>query len=154
LSNSNTFEKLGLVYAEALKEVVSTVTGIKLQIGSREKSYGFDDITGVMYLNGKKSGMLFVTANVDDVRIMCSRFTGVPIEDVTLDDMDDTMCEFVNMTAGNAKLRLNDTDYMFSLLQPFVIKGKDVKIVTKTITHIEAGTVTDGNVSISFKAMY
>ena len=150
----NKLDKLGQVYLDALTEVVSTVSGISTEAVNRQSDNNFDDVTGVMYLHGKKSGMLFVTANVDDVRIMCSRFTGVPIEDVTLDDMDDTMCEFVNMTAGNAKLRLNDTDYMFSLLQPFVIKGKDVKIVTKTITHIEAGTVTDGNVSISFKAMY
>ena len=150
----STLDKLGLVYAEALTEVVATVTGIHLQVSSRETNYGFDDITGVMYLNGKKSGMLFVTANEDDVRVLCSRFTGVPAAEVTTDDMDDTMCEFVNMTAGNAKLRLNDTDYMFSLLQPFVIKGKDVSIVTKSITHIESGTLTDGNVSISFKAIY
>jgi len=147
-------DDLGLVYLEAMKEVISTVTGIHLKIGCRESHNDFDDITGVMYLNGKKSGMLFVTAKENDVREFCSKFIGVPIDDVTLDDLDDTMCEFVNMTAGNAKLRLSETDYMFSLLQPFVIKGKDVSIVTKSITHVESGTLTDGNISISFKAVY
>ena len=149
-----TLAELGLVYLEALKEVISTVTGIHLQVGSRQSNKDFDDITGVMYLNGKKSGMLFVTANKDDVRVLCSHFIGVPLEEVTPDDLEDAMCEFVNMTAGNAKLRLTDTDYMFTLLQPFVITGKDVTIVTKKITQVEAGTLTNGEVSISFKAVY
>jgi len=150
----STLDKLGLVYIEALKEVISTVTGFHLQVGSRESNYDFDDITGVMYLNGKKSGMLFVTAKENDIRILCSNFIGIHLKDVTMEDLEDTMCEFVNMTAGNAKLRLSDTDYMFSLLQPFVIKGKDVSIVTKRITQVESGTLTDGEISISFKVVY
>jgi CheY-specific phosphatase CheX len=130
------------------------VTGIHLQAGSRESNKELGDITGVMYLHGKKDGVLFVTANVDDIRILCSSFIGVSPEEVTEDDLDDLMCEVVNMTAGNAKLRFGDTDYMFSLLQPFVIKGKDVSIVTKSITHVEAGTLTDGEISVSYKVIY
>ena len=147
-------EELSLVYLEALTEVIATVTGIHLQPGSRESNKDFGDITGVMYLHGNKSGVLFVTANKDDVRMLCSRFIGVSPKEVLPDDMDDIMCEIVNMTAGNAKLRLGETDYMFSLLQPFVIKGKDVSIVTKSITHIEAGTLTDGEISVSYKVIY
>jgi len=149
-----TLDKLGLVFLDAMNEVVSTVTGIKLTVGSRESNKDFDDITGVMYLNGKKSGILFVTANKEDVRVFCANFIGVHPDEVTPDDLDDTMCEFANMTAGNAKLRLDGSDYMFTLLQPFVIKGKDVSIVTKNITQVEAGTLTNGEVSISFKAVY
>jgi len=58
------------------------------------------------------------------------------------------------MTAGSAKLRLSDPDYMFSLLQPFVIRGNDVSIVTKKITRVESGTLTDGKISIRFKVVY
>jgi len=150
----NALRQLGQVYLEALTEVIATVTGIHLQAGSCESGNSFEDITGIMYLNSKKSGMLIVTANEDDVRVLCSRLTGVPFEEVTEDDLYDTICEIVNMTAGNAKLRINDADYMYSLLQPFVLKGKDVSIITKAITHIEAGTLTDGNISVSFKAVY
>ena len=147
-------ERLGLVYLEALMEVIATVTGTHLQIGSRESNKDFGDITGVMYLHGNKDGVLFVTANVDDIRVLCSRFIGVLPDEVTAEDMDDIMCEFVNMTAGNAKLRLGETDYMFSLLQPFVIKGKDVSIVTKSITKVESGTLTNGDISVNFKVIY
>ena len=147
-------ERLGLVYLEALTEVIATATCIHLEIDSRDSSKDFKDITGVMYLHGNKDGVLFVTANEDDARTLCSRFIGVLPEEVTSDDMDDIMCELVNMTAGNAKMRLGETDYMFTLLQPFVIKGKNVSIATKNITKIEAGTLTDGEISIGFKVIY
>jgi len=147
-------ERLSLVYLEALTEVIAMVTGIHLKVDSRETNNDFGDITGIMHLHGKKCGVLFVTANEDDIRVLCSRFIGVSPGDVTADDMDDIMCEVVNMTAGNAKLRLGDSDYMFSLLQPFVIKGKDVSIVTKSITQVESGTLTDGEISVSYKVIY
>jgi len=149
-----TLEKLGQVYLEALKEVIATVTGIHLNVGSREPNIDFNEITGVMCLNGKRNGLLFVTANADDVKTMCSHFIGVTPEEVTSDDLDDTMCEIVNMTAGSAKLRLGGSEYMFSLLQPFVIKGKDVSIITKSITAVEAGTLTNGDISVDYKIVY
>ena len=150
----STLDKLGQIYIDALTEIIATTSGIRLEVGCRESNKDFSEITGVMYLNGKKAGMLFVTADEPDIRILCANITGVPLEEVTREEIDDTMCELVNMTAGNAKLRLSDTDYMFSLLQPFVINGKDVTIVTKSITKVEAGTLTNGKISIRFKVVY
>jgi len=147
-------DELSMAFSGALTEVIATVTGVHLNVVSRDHNNDFNDITGVMYLNGKKSGMLFVTANESDIRVLCSKFIGASLDEVTPEDLSDTMCEFVNMTAGNAKLRLSNTDYMFTLLQPFVIKGKDLSIVTKRITHVEAGTLSDGEVTIRFKAVY
>jgi len=147
-------KNLGQVYLESLTEVIATVTGMHLHVGSCVPDFSFEDITGIMYLNSKKSGILFVTANEDDVRVLCSRFIGVPSDEVTEEDLYDTINELVNMTAGSANLRIKDEDYVFPLLQPFVIKGKDVSLITKTITHIEAGILTDGNISISLKVVY
>ncbi|MCL2819316.1 MAG: chemotaxis protein CheX [Oscillospiraceae bacterium] len=146
--------ELGQIYSDALSEVVYTVSGIKLQVDCRESNKDFDEVIGVMYLQGNKTGMLFVTANEPDVKILCSHMIGTPVAEIEADEIDDTMCELVNMTAGSAKLRLSNTDYMFSLLQPFVIKGKDVSIVTKRITKVESGTLSDGNISIRFKVVY
>ena len=145
---------LGLIYSGALTEVVSTVAGIHLEVKSRETDNGFDEVTGVMYMNGRKNGMLFVSASEAHARVICSRIIGVTPDEVTKDDIDDAMCELVNMTAGSAKLRLSHTDYMFTLLQPFVITGKDVAIITKSITHVVSGTLSDGEISIKFKAVY
>jgi len=147
-------DMLGDVFLDSLKDVIATSTGIHLEKGSGGSDNDFGDITGGMFLNGKKSGMLFVTADENDVRVLCSNLTGTPLDEVTSDDLDDTMCELVNITAGSAKLRLNGSDYMFSLLQPFVIKGKDVSIITKSITKIIAGTLTNGEISVSFRAVY
>lgn len=147
-------DKLGHIYSGALTEVIATTTGTHLRVESMESENELDDITGVMCLNGKKSGILFVSAKEADVRIICSRFIGVKASDVTNEDIDDTICELVNMTAGSAKLRLGDTDYMFSLSQPFSIKGKNVSITTKAITHVVAGTLSNEDISIKFKAVY
>jgi len=146
--------KIGDIYIDAIMEVVATVSGVHLEVESREPDNSFDDIIGVMYLHGNKNGMFFVTANEPSVRILCSHMIGAAPADVTLDEIDDTMCELVNMTAGSAKLRLSDTDFMFSLLQPFVIKGNDISIVTKSITQVEAATLTGGDVSIRLKVVY
>jgi len=150
----DTLDKLGEIYSEALIDVIATTSSIKLKVGCRDSNNNFDEITGVMYLHGKKNGMLFITAKEPDIRILCANMIGAQPADVTKEEIDDTMCELVNMTAGRAKLQLNDTDYMFSLLQPFVIEGKEVSIVTKTITKVEAGTLTNDEVSVSFKVVY
>ena len=147
-------DMLGLIYSGALAEVVSTISGIHLQVETRETEHDFDEVTGVMYLSGKKSGMLFVSANEPDVRVLCSHIIGVPLDEITRDDIYDSMCELVNMTAGSAKLRLSHTDYMFALSQPFVLKGKDVSIVTKSITHVVSGVLSGGGISVKFKAVY
>ena len=148
------YEKVGQIFLGALSEVLATVSGFYLDINSQDTDKSFDEVSGVMYMHGKNSGMLYVTANRADVRVICSHIIGVPVKDVTPEDIDDTMCELVNMTAGNAKLRLSETDFMFSLSQPFVIKGKDVSIVTKKVTHIVSGSLTNGELSVRLKAVY
>ena len=147
-------DNLGLIYAESLADVIATTTGIRLLTDYVEDDNFFEDITGVMILKGKENGILSVSAKTSDVRILCSAITGVPEADVTEDDLDDTMCELVNMTAGSAKLRISGTKYMFSLTQPFVIKGKDMSIVTKSITNVISGTLSNGEISVKIKAVY
>jgi len=150
----DTLDKISEIYIDALSEVITKVTGISFNVSSRQSENSFDEITGAMYLNGKKNGMLFVTAKEPDVRVICSSMIGVPPSDVSKDEIDDTMCELVNMTAGSAKLRLGNTDYMFSLLQPFVIKGRYVSIVTKSITRVESGVLTNGEITVRIKLIY
>ena len=146
--------KLGTIYLNALAEVISTTTGIHLHVKSQENDFSFGDITGVMSLDGQKKGMLFVSAKIADVRVLCSNMIGVPLADVVNDELDDTVCELVNMTAGSAKVRLSDTDYMFSLTQPFVIKGKDMSLVTKASTDITSGTLGNNDITIKLKIVY
>ena len=148
------YNELGLIYSEALTEVISKVTGVRLKVVSHSEDDGFEEITGVMSLSGKKSGMLFVTASVADVRVLCSYFVGVSLSEVTEVDIEDTICEFANMTAGNAKMSLNGTDYMFNLAQPFTVKGADMSIISKDRTRVISRTLSDGDVTVKIKVVY
>ena len=137
---------LGLIFSEALAEVIATVTSIYLQCELSDEDTGFEDITGVMSLCSKKGGILFISAKESDIRVLCSCMTGIPEVEVTNEDIEDALCEFVNMTAGSTKLRLSDPDYMFSLSSPFVIKGKDITIATKSKTHVISSVRKRGNI--------
>jgi len=147
-------KKLGNIYLSALTEVVSTTTGIHLHVKSQESDSSFGEIIGVMSLDGQKNGMLFVSAKISDVRILCSGMIGVPLAEVSNDDLDDTICELVNMTAGSAKVRLSDTDYMFSLSQPFAIRGRDLSLAAKNQTEVVSGTLGNEEISVKLKALY
>ena len=144
-------ETLGVVFSDALAEVIATVTSVYLQCAPSDDDAGLDDITGVMSLSSKKGGILFITANEADIRELCSCMTGAAVEELTEKDVEDTLCEFVNMTAGNAKLRLSDPDYMFTLSTPFVIKGKDMSIAAKSRTTVISRAFGNGEISLKLK---
>ena len=146
--------KLGTIYLTSLAEVVSTTTGLSLHVKSQENDFGFGEVTGLMSLDGQKKGMLFISAKTADVRVLCSNMIGVAIADVTSDDLDDTICELVNMTAGSAKVRLSDTEYMFSITQPFAIKGKDMSLTVKSSTDITSGVLGNNDINIKLKLVY
>ena len=145
--------KLGSVFSDALSEVIATVSSVYLEALS-SKDDSFKEMIGVMNLNGKKSGMLFVSANESDMRVLCSCMIGVPPAGVTKDDMEDALCEFVNMTAGNAKLRLSDTEYVYQLPSPFIIKGKNITIVAKRKMHMISKALGNGEISVNFKVVF
>jgi len=147
----DTIDNLGVIFSETLAEVIATVTSIYLHSVPSEEDAGFEEITGVMSLCSKKSGILFISAKEPDIRVLCSRMIGVPETDVTKEDIEDTLCEFVNMTAGNAKIRLSDPDYMFTLSPPFILEGKDMNIVTKSKTHVISIALGNGEISVKLK---
>jgi len=146
--------KLGTIFLNTLSEVISTSTGIHLHIKSQKNDLDFGELVGIMSLEGQKSGMLFISAKVSDVRVLCSNMIGVPLADVTKEDLDDTICELVNMTAGNAKVQLGETDYMFSLSLPFAIKGRDLVLAAKPSADVVTGTLGNEEISIKLKAVY
>ena len=148
------YNELGLIYSEALTEVIAKVAGVRLQVVSQEDDDKFEEITGVMCLNGKKSGVLFISANETDMRVLCSYFTGLSLAEVTTGDTEDTICEFANMTAGNAKLNLSGTDFIFNLAPPFALKGKNMSLISKSKTHVISRTLSDGVVSVKLKLLY
>jgi len=137
---------LGAIFSEALAEAVSTVTGVYLDCGPPEDDTCFEELTGVMSLRGSKGGVLFISANEPCIWMLCSGMTGVPENELSIKDIEDALCEFVNMTAGSAKLRLSDPDYMFALSTPFIIRGKDVTIATKSSSQAISRVLRNGGI--------
>ena len=147
-------EELGSVFADALMEVVSKISSLSIDVISTAQDAGFREIISVMSLNSKRSGMLFLSAGMGDMRVLCSYMTGSPVDAVTKEDMWDALSELLNMTAGNAKVRLRDTEHMFALSSPFVISGKDMSIISKKRSNVISRHLGNGEISIKLKVVY
>jgi len=141
-------DNLGAVFTDALAEIIATATSIHIGCVSSKTDADFLELTGAMSLCSKRGGILFISADKSDIRALCSFMIGVPESEVSDADTEDALCEFVNMTAGNAKLRLSNPDYMFTLSSPFVVKGKNITIVTKNKTRVISTLLGNGNVSL------
>jgi len=144
-------DNLRIIFTDALAEVIRTVTSVHLKCVPADEDACFEELTGVMSLYSKKGGTLFVTAKEPAIRTLCSNMTGIPEEEVTVDDIEDTLCEFVNMTAGSAKLRISDPDYIFTLSLPFIVKGKDVTIDSKRKSHVFSEVLENGEISLRLR---
>ena len=147
-------DELSYIFVDALTEVVSKMAGFSFDVLSSEVDSTFDEITGVMSLNGKNHGMLFISANENSMQVLCSFMTGISRDQVTNDDIEDAMCELVNMTAGNAKLRTNNTEQTYTLSPPFVLNGENVSISTKKRLNVVSRILGDGKISVKLKVVF
>ena len=147
-------DQLGSIFAGALAEVISTTSGFSLDVVSSDEDACFNEMIGVMSLNGKNCGMIFICAEEPVMRLLCSFMTGVLEDEVSKDDIDDALCEIVNMTAGNAKLRFNDADQMFTLSPPFVISGKNMSLLTKKRINVISRVLGNGEISVKLKVFF
>jgi CheY-specific phosphatase CheX len=151
MTNLTYVDKLGLVFAEALTDIVLKFSGVSLNTISSEPDDSFEVITGVMSLAGENGGTLFISANEPVMRTLCSRMTAVPPEKVTPEEADDALCELVNMTAGNAQLRLTGMGHAFTLTMPLVLRGGDMRITVKKRVGIISKFLSDGEISLKLK---
>ncbi len=147
-------DKLGFVFADVTIEIVSTIAGFSLAIASSEQDGGFHEMIGAMQLSGKNSGTLFISASERDLRALCSAMTGAAQGEIETGDMDDALCELVNMVAGNAKLRLGNTAYSFNLTTPFLLKGGDISLTTKRRIPIISSTLSSSELSLKVKVIF
>jgi CheY-specific phosphatase CheX len=144
-------DELGLVFTEVLSEIVLKFSGTSLGAISSEPDNSLDAVTGVMSLAGEKGGTLLISACETDLRILCSRMTAVPFEDVTPEEAEDAMCELVNMTAGSAQLRLGGMGHAFALTMPFVLRGDNMLLKPKKRVEIATKFLSDGELSLKLK---
>jgi chemotaxis protein CheX len=150
----NIDNNLGFLYCDVLTEVITTISGFSLEVMSRQTDYNLNEMVGVMSLNGKKSGMLFISASESTLRTLCSYMIGAEENEITDDDIKDALCELVNIVAGSAKVRLSNTDYMFNLTAPFVIKGTDMNLCMKQKTRFVSCILGNEEISVQLKILY
>ena len=147
-------DELGGIFTESLIEVVSTISSLSIDVLSTERDMAFDEIVSAMSLNSSRGGLLFLSAGCGDMRTFCAYMTGAHGDEITLDDMRDTLCELLNMTAGNAKVRLQDTELMFSLSTPVIISGKDISVISKKRSAVISRRLGNEEVSVKLIAVY
>ena len=152
--NSFNTEKLSSIFADALTGVISKMAGFSFDILSSDADNNFEEITSVMNLNGMNHGIIFISAKEKVMRIISSFMTGIPENEITRDDIEDTLCELVNMTAGNAKLRTNNTEHTFTLSQPFIINGENLSIKAKKRINIFSRILGNNEISIKLKLIF
>jgi len=147
-------DRIGSIFADALKEVISITTGFSFEISSEEYDPGFEEITGLMSLNGKNNGMVFISADERAMRRICSYMTGLHDNDIAVKDIEDALCELVNMTAGSAKLRFNTSDDAYFLSPPFVLRGNNMSMITKKRVNVISIALGNGEISVKLKVVF
>jgi len=137
---------LNSVYTEAIMDVISALAGIELKESNdlldlhiSKSSETIHYVMGLMFLKGQHHAVLGITASFHTMRILCSYMLGVSLVKVSYDDVQDAICELVNMTAGSVKTRLRDTEYEALLTTPFAITGVDLNLYIKErVAQIES----------------
>lgn len=147
-------EQTGSLFVDVLTEIMQKFTGFSLNLLSEEPDSSFDDIIGIMNLDGAKGGTVFLSAKESALRTICSFMLGIAEEEVTEEDCMDGVCELVNMTAGCLKQRLGNMGDIFTLSSPFAIRGKDLSLTTKNRIHVLSLLLGDGEIVIRLKYIW
>jgi len=146
--------RIGSIFADALAEVVATTTGFSFDTVQPESGSGFDELIGFIGLNGNNQGIVFISASESTMRIICSYMTGISENELKINDLEDGLCELVNMTAGSAKLRFNSTDQTYTLSPPFLLHGRDINISTKKRVQFNSWYLGNENISLKLKLVF
>ena len=147
-------EQIGIIFSDVLIEVISTTCGITLDVSPVDEEQRYGELIGLMSLTGKNHGMVFISSDEDTIRTLSAYMTGVSNEEVSKDDIYDTLCELVNMTAGNAKLRFNLSEDMYTLNSPFVISGKDISVIMKKRINSISRIISNNELSLLVNVVF
>jgi len=147
-------EQVGFIFADALAEVISVASGMAFAVLPPEQCTEFDEVIGAMSLPGAKNGMFFISSSREAMREIASFMTGMSHEHIDEDDIHDTMCELVNVTGGNAALRIADPQYKFSASIPFALAGNDVSIVLKKNVQIVSKVLKNRDITLKIQVVY
>lgn len=145
-------DKIGVLFTDALIEIVSKVAGYALDMISSDPDSSFDDIVSFIHIGGAVSGTVFLSGSESVMRLLCAHMVGLPQNEITREDIDDALSELANMTAGNVKLRMGAA--MQTLSMPCVMSGRDMKITTKKRVALLCRSLGNTEIRIKLKVMF
>jgi len=148
---NGSYPDLGVLFSEALIDIISVVAGFEISVLSEKSDTVFFGTTGVVSIFGKSNGAVFISAKEEDLRVLCSSIIGVSKDDVAIEDIEDTLCELMNMTASSARLRIPDSDRAFSFSMPYVMVGERMSIIIKSKTKNITRVLGNGEISLQLK---
>ena len=88
--------------------VISTMAMTELTFSGMVCKAGFlleSEATGLIHLSGTHEGMLAISMNRAFLRVIISRFLGVPGSELSREDLLDGVAELANMVGGGFKSR-------------------------------------------------
>lgn len=118
---------------EATKEVCSTMLNLQVKAEESfikdEKNVSTDLLSSVHFFGDKYMGKIAVFAYGGMACQLAGAMLGMEVTEVD-EDVKDCMGEIVNMIAGGAKTKLQDSMGLLHLLTPWVISGKNLTIAS------------------------
>ncbi len=136
---------------DSTNEVCSTMLELDVCVEKSfvkdEKNIATDLISSLHFFGNKYMGKIAIFTNGKGACGLSGGMLGMEITEVD-EDVKDCMGEIVNMIAGGAKTKLEDTFGVLHLLTPWVISGKNLEISSNP--ESEEGLTIDSQASFSW----
>lgn len=151
--NIKKYEALpGQVFVAALLESVEQMSGFVLnEVKNDPESAQDHEIIGAMVLQGENALLLTLETNKNSAAPLVSFMTGIEIEALNSELLNDGITELINMVGGSARARLETTNYKFFLSVPFTLVGESVKIVVKKRTDCFASRLVCDEIDLMLR---
>ncbi|MCL2807871.1 MAG: chemotaxis protein CheX [Coriobacteriia bacterium] len=149
-----TQEDLAATFFDVLHEVAKTMSGLTIKLIPQGEPDASGDICSVMMLDGCVNGVFSLSGSPQTFRMLCSGMIGASPKEVKEEDVADTLCELVNMTAGGVKLRLSETDFQFALAPPCMISLAELDVLTSAKERVITQVMGTDDLAVRLKVAY
>lgn len=133
MDRSKFFNEQGLQpFILSVQEIMSMMAVMSVELDElylNTTPFHYGDVSGIMALTGEKKGIIMISFFEELSSRIISSIMGLPIEEISDDELLDGVGELINMIAGGAKARLGDSEYHFLLSAPTVITGNQHRVV-------------------------
>lgn len=118
-------------FTTSLLETFRTVSGIDFNLVEDQQVDNQDSgltVSGFMLLTGERNILLTLSLPWDTAITLVSFTAGISPDEISNEDVYDSIAEFTNMVAGGAKHMLAESENHFQLTTPFAVSGNDFSI--------------------------